>query len=82
MAIINNFIIMTKAIKDSSEVFSRLRLPFVLINKLLYNIRPNGLRALYVLYAIVKTILALVHNEKHYFSKERMLHDLSRLLIH
>ncbi len=81
-AIIDDLITMTKATKDSSKVFSRPRLLFVLVNKLLYNIRPNGLRALCVPHAMVKTILALMHDEKHYFSKERMLHDLSGLSIH
>ncbi len=81
-AIINDLTTMTKATKDSSEVFSQPRLPFVLVNKLLYNIRPNGLRTLYVPHAIVKTILASIHNKKHHFSKEKMLHDLSRLSIH
>ncbi len=82
LAIINNFTTMIKATKDSSEVFLRLKLLFVLVNKLLYNIRPNSLRTLYVLYAMVKTILALVYDKKHHFGKERILYDLSRLSIH
>ena len=73
---------MTKATKDSSEVFLRPRLPFVLVNKLLYNIRPNSLRVLYILHAMVKTILTSIHDKKHYFSKERILYDLSRLSIY
>ncbi len=81
-AIIDDLITMTKATEDSGEVFSQPGLPFVLVNKLLYNIRPNGLRALCVPHAMVKTILASVHDEKHHFSKERMLHDLSGLSIY
>ena len=68
--------------EGSEGVLSKPGLPFVLVNRLLYHVKPNGLRALYVPYALVKTILGTTHDKKHHFGKERMLHDLSGLSMH
>ncbi len=61
--------------------FSRASLPFVLTDGLLYNVQPNGLRSLYILYSMVKTMLNQAHDAKHHFGVERMLYDLYGLAI-
>ena len=61
---------------EDSGTFSRRELPFVLIDSLLYNIRPDGLRALCVPRRLIAYILELTHDEKHHFGQERMLYDL------
>ena len=68
--------------EGSEGVLSKPRLPFVLVNRLLYHIKPNGLRVLYVPYTLVKIILSTTYDEKYHFGKERMLYDLSGLSIH
>ena len=58
------------------------RLPFVIIDGLLYNIRADGIYALYVPYSeVFKYILAATYNKKHYFGEERILYDLRGLSI-
>ena len=57
-------------------------LPFVIIDGLLYNIRANGTRVLYIPYSeVLKRILAVTYNKKYYFGEERMLYDLRGLSI-
>lgn len=51
-------------------------LPFVMIDGLLYNIRPDGTRALCIPRGMIKQVLSLVHDAKHHFGPERMLYDL------
>ncbi len=68
--------------EGSGDVFSKPGLLFVLVNKLLYHVKPNSLRALYMLYVMTKTILSTAHDKKHHFSKDRMFYDLSGLSIH
>ena len=46
-----------RAIEDPAEdsrAFSRPGLPFVIADGLLYNVRPDGLRSLYVSHAKIK----------------------------
>jgi hypothetical protein len=64
-----------KAIEGNGD-FSRPGLPFVLTEGLLYNIRPDGLRAICIPHKMAKTILSLVHDQKHHFGVDRMLYDL------
>ena len=78
--VIDDLIIAT--VKGSSDVFLKPRLLFVLVNKLLYHIKPNSLRALYILYVMTKTILGTVYDKKHHFSKDRIFYDLSGLSIY
>ena len=53
-----------------------------MINSLLYNIRADSIRTLYVPYGeVLKCILAATYNEKHHFSEERMLYNLYGLSI-
>jgi hypothetical protein len=61
---------------EDSVVFSRPGLPFTLIDGLLYNIRPDGLRALCVPHKMIRTILSLAHDAKHHFGGDKMLYDL------
>lgn len=56
--------------------------PFVIINNLLYNIRPDGTRALCIPHAMITTILKLIHDEKHHFGVERMIYDLRGITLH
>ncbi|KAK3939527.1 hypothetical protein QBC46DRAFT_263057, partial [Diplogelasinospora grovesii] len=55
--------------------------PFVMIDGLLYNIRPNGTRSLYVPYLEIKLILGAAHDDKHHFRRDRILYELRGLLI-
>ena len=67
--------------KDSA-LLRRPRLLFVIIDGLLYNIRANGIYTLYIPYSeVLKHILAITYDEKHYFGKERILYDLQGLSI-
>ena len=53
-----------------------------MIDSLLYNIRANSIRALYVPHSeVLKRILATIYNKKHHFGKERILYDLRGLSI-
>ena len=53
-----------------------------MIDGLLYNIRANGIYTLYVPHSeVLKYILAIIYNEKHYFGKECILYDLRGLSI-
>ena len=55
---------------------------FVIIDGLLYNIRANGIRTLYIPYSeVLKRILVVTYDKKHYFSEERILYDLQSLSI-
>ena len=57
-------------------------LPFVIIDGLLYNIRANGIYALYVPYSeVLKYVLAATYDKKYYFGEEHMLYDLYSLSI-
>lgn len=69
------------AAKASGGVFSKHGCPFEYINSLLYNIRPDGTRSLYIPRPLVKQLLALAYNEKHYFGRDKMLYNLRGLLI-
>ena len=53
-----------------------------MIDSLLYNIRANGIRVLYVPRSeVLKRILATTYDEKHYFDEERILYNLQGLSI-
>ena len=68
--------LVAKGPAEGSEDFFRPGLPFVLSQGLLYNIRPDGLRSVYIPHKMVKTILSMVHDQKHHFGVDRMLYDL------
>ncbi|KAK4181992.1 hypothetical protein QBC35DRAFT_551828, partial [Podospora australis] len=74
--------IKAKTVNEGTDTLSRPGLPFLLIEDLLYNIRTDGSRALCVPRTVLKTILATIHDEKHHFGTDRMLHDLKGLAIH
>ncbi|KAK0709543.1 hypothetical protein B0T26DRAFT_617627, partial [Lasiosphaeria miniovina] len=57
-------------------------MPFILTDRLLYNIRTDGTRSLCVPHNMISKILEAVHDEKHHFADERMLYDLRGLSIH
>ncbi|EAQ84379.1 hypothetical protein CHGG_08393 [Chaetomium globosum CBS 148.51] len=61
---------------EGSGEFFRPGLPFVLTGGLLYNIRPDGLRSICIPHKMVKTVLSMVHDQKHHFGVDRMLYDL------
>ncbi|EAQ86812.1 hypothetical protein CHGG_08065 [Chaetomium globosum CBS 148.51] len=61
---------------EGSGEFFRPGLPFVLTGGLLYNIRPDGLRSICIPHKMVKTVLSMVHDQKHHFGIDRMLYDL------
>ena len=67
---------LSKGPAEGSEDFFRPGLPFVLSQGLLYNFRPHGLQSVYIPHKMVKTILSMVHDQKHHFSVDRMLYDL------
>lgn len=67
---------------EDGGVLSRVGYPFVIVDDLLYNVGADGSRTLCVPYAMVKTVLEMVHDEKHHFGRERMLYDLRGLSIH
>ena len=53
-----------------------------MIDGLLYNIRADGIRALYIPCSeVLKHVLAITYNEKYYFGEERMLYNLRGLSI-
>ena len=53
-----------------------------MIDGLLYNIRADGIHAFYVPCGeVLKCILAVTYDEKHYFGEERILYDLRGLSI-
>ena len=53
-----------------------------MIDGLLYNIRANGIYALYIPYSeVLKCILAITYDEKYYFGEERILYNLQGLSI-
>ena len=55
---------------------------FVIIDSLLYNIRANSIYILYIPYSeVLKYILAIIYDEKYYFSEEYMLYNLRGLSI-
>ncbi|KAK3937310.1 hypothetical protein QBC46DRAFT_416396, partial [Diplogelasinospora grovesii] len=64
---------------EDTGILSRPGHPFVIINGLLYNIRPNGTRSLYVPYSEIKSILEAAHDDKHHFGRDRMLYELRGL---
>ena len=67
--------------KDSA-LLHRPRLPFVIINGLLYNIRANSTRILYIPYSkVLKHILAITYDKKYHFGEEHILYDLQGLSI-
>ena len=67
---------------NNSALLHCPRLPFVIIDGLLYNIRANGIYALYVPYGeVLKYILATTYNEKYYFGEECILYNLRGLSI-
>lgn len=67
--------------EGSGDTFSRRGLPFVLVDGLLYNVRPDGTRALCIPHSQVKSILSVAHDDKHHFREDRMLHDLRGVAI-
>ena len=67
--------------KDSA-LLRRPRLLFVIIDGLLYNIRANGIYTLYIPHGeVLKHILTITYDEKHYFGEEYILYDLQGLSI-
>ena len=69
------------SIEDDGVIF-RAGYPFGIVDNLLYNVAVDGSRTLYVLYAIIKTVLELAYDEKYYFGRDRILYDLRGLLIY
>ncbi|EGO51883.1 hypothetical protein NEUTE1DRAFT_51751, partial [Neurospora tetrasperma FGSC 2508] len=67
--------------EDGKECFVRRGVPFVLYNKLLYNIYPNRIRSLYIPKQIVKNILEITYNNKYYFGRNRILYNLRNVII-
>jgi hypothetical protein len=66
---------------EGADVFSRPGYPFMQIDGLLYNIRPDGTRSLCVPHAEVKAVLEAAHDDKHHFGRDRMLYELRGLSI-
>ena len=53
-----------------------------MIDSLLYNIRANSIYTLYVPYGeVLKYVLAVTYDKKHYFDEERILYNLQGLSI-
>jgi hypothetical protein len=75
-AIVKDLISATDLAAKDSGPFSRAGLPFVMVDSLLYNVRPNGVHSLYIPHNLVKQILSFVHNAKHHFGEDRILYDL------
>lgn len=77
--------IMRRPTSESTEdggIIFRAGYPFVIADKLLYNVSADGSRTLCVPHAMIKTVLDLAHDEKHHFGRDRMLYDLRGLSIH
>ena len=79
----------TKIIKNLKAItskntgfFLKLGLLFVLINKLLYNIRADRIYSLYILYGQIKAIFEAAYNKKFYFGCNYMLYNLKSLAIY
>ena len=67
--------------KDNALLY-RSRLPFVIIDSLLYNIRANSTRTLYIPYnEVLKYILAATYNKKYHFGEKYILYNLQGLSI-
>jgi hypothetical protein len=61
---------------------SKVGHPFCLVNKLLYNIAQDNTRQLCIPHDVIREILELAHNQKHHFSRDRMMKELDNLHFH
>ncbi|KAK3943240.1 hypothetical protein QBC46DRAFT_254595, partial [Diplogelasinospora grovesii] len=50
--------------------------PFIINNGLLYNIRADKTKSLYIPHVKVKLILKAAHDVKHHFGRDKMLYNL------
>jgi hypothetical protein len=67
---------------DSNEAVtnaSKLGHPFRVADTLLYNRDNSGKERLVVPFSLIQDILRDVHDNKHHFGRERMMHELEGL---
>ncbi|KAK3934628.1 hypothetical protein QBC46DRAFT_273405 [Diplogelasinospora grovesii] len=62
-------------------MFFRKGIPFIIYDKLLYNIWADSIRSLYIPYSEVKKVLKEAYDKKYHLKKYKMLYDLRGLSI-
>lgn len=50
-------------------------------NGLIFNIKVDGIRRLYILYNLVKRFLEEVYDNKYYFGRHKMLYELKLVIF-
>ncbi len=68
--------------EDAEDSFRRPGYAFEVVKGRLYNITANGSRRLCIPHSAIKDVLAMAHDEKHHFGRDRMFRDLEGLAIH
>ena len=53
-----------------------IKFPFKVNNGLIFNIKINGIRKLYILYNLIKRFLKKVYDNKYYFNCDKILYEL------
>jgi hypothetical protein len=73
--------IITDLTADNEDVInaSKAGHPFCLINRLLYNTAEDSTKRLCIPHSLVQEILAIAHDKKHHFGRDRMMKELSNL---